>query len=115
GSELVENKSFRKLLALMDDDADDAEKSWKSQVGDRGFTDFPADFLAQYKRDGLQLTKTRGAFNAEWNKIVFRRGDTKKLLPAYDAYSESLELLRESNARFKALIDVKLATKAGHG
>jgi hypothetical protein len=112
GSQLGENKVFQNLLAKMDDDADEAEKQWKSQGGNPGFAGFPADFLKQYKADGRQHIRTRGAFNAEWNKIVFGRGgDPTKLLSVYDAYSASLELLWESNARFKALIEVEVAKR----
>ena len=112
GSALVRDRTFEGLLARMDDRADEADKRWKSQLGNRGFDDFPSGFLAQYKSDGLEFIKTRDAFDDEWNRVFNGRGDLKKLRSAYDAYSDSLELLWESNARFKALIDVKVAARA---
>src|ERR1051325_243747 len=111
GSELVNDKKFQNMLAQMDDDTDEAEKQWKAQLKNPGFGDFPSDFLADYKSDGTELVKSRGTFNAEWNKVVVGRGDPKRLLTTYEKYSENLELLRESNARFKALIDAKLAAQ----
>jgi hypothetical protein len=112
GSALVRDRTFEGLLARMDDRADEADKRWKSQLGNRGFDDFPSGFLAQYKSDGLEFIKTRDAFDDEWNRVFNGRGDLKKLASAYDDYSDSLELLWESNARFKALLEVNAADKA---
>jgi hypothetical protein len=111
GSELIKDKSFQNLLEKMDNDADAMEKQWKTQLANAVFADFPADFLKDYKNDGAAMIKARGAFNAEWNKIVAKKGDPKKLLAAYDAYSGSLEALYESNTRFQALIELKLGPK----
>src|SRR6266700_1300488 len=112
GSELINDKNFQRLLEKMEADAETAEKQWKSQVGSSAFADFPKDFLARYKADEALLDKTSGNFNLEWNKILVHKGDAKKLLAAYDAYSGSLEALWESNARFEALIEVDFAAKA---
>lgn len=111
GSELIKDKNFQNLLDKMDKDADAAEKQWKTQLANSIFVDFPPKFLQDYKNDGATMIKSRGAFNAEWNKVVLGKGDAKKLMAAYDSYSGWLEALYESNTRFQAIITINLGPK----
>ena len=111
GAELVKDRSFQSLLEKMDDDADKAEAQWKSQSSDSDVARFPSTILSDYKNDGAQMLRARGNFNMEWNKVVVGRGDVKRLLSTYDAYSLYLGALQESNAQFKALLEVDVAGK----
>lgn len=112
GAELVKDQAFERLLSKMDTDAEAAEKVWKKQLASPDWAAFPSGFVAQYKDDGASMIKSQKSFSLEWNKIVAGRGDLKRCMAAYDAYSGNLVALVENSERFAALLALNAVTLA---
>ena len=113
GVSLVNDPAFERLIEAMEADADDANRDWKSNLGNVVFTYFAPEVLAGYRADGTDCETARGTFNSEWNQIVLGRGDPKKLLAAYDIYSLRIGALQRANERLEALLAIDFAKLLG--
>jgi hypothetical protein len=113
GASLVNDPNFERLIELMEADADEADGKWKSNLSNSLFAYLAPEVLAEYKADGTDCEDARGTFNLEWNKVVFGRGDPKKLLAAYDIYSLRIGALQRANERIEALIAIDFAKLFG--
>ena len=111
GASLVNDPAFERLIEAMEEDGEEADATWKSQVNDGIFTYINADIHAQYNADGVECDKARGNFNLEWNKIVGGKGDPKALMAAYDLYALKIGALQMANARVDALIAIGFLNK----
>jgi hypothetical protein len=95
----------------MEEDGEEADVEWKSQVNDGVFDFLAPQVHSQYRGDGTDCDKARGDFNLEWNKIVAGKGDPKQLLAAYDIYSLRIGALQQANARVGALVAIDFTAK----
>lgn len=109
GASLVKDPNFERLIEAMEADAEEADREWKSHLGDGVFTFLAPEIRTDYEADGTECEKARGVFNAEWNKIVLGRGDAQKLLAAYDMYSLRIGGLQRANERIDSLIAIDFA------
>lgn len=73
----VESRAVQKYVQAINEDAETALSEHKANLGE--MDDYPNKYLSEYKSDAKALDKAWGDFNAEWNKIVFKKATEKAL------------------------------------
>ncbi len=102
--DLINNPLVQKYIENVDKDAQAALDKMNADLGSAEFAQYPGSVISAYKADGAQLEKAWGAFNGEWNKVVFKQAtDGKAATAAYSRYVLSLGVLKERQRLVKEL------------
>ena len=107
------DQDFERLIEAMEEDGTKAYDECNSNLSNVLFTVLEPKVLADYKDEGTDCENAKKTFISEWNKIVFGRGDLKKLDAAFEIYSLRIIALQRANERIDALIAINLATLLG--
>lgn len=107
---LIESREVQKYLDAIDKDTDSALKTMKSVMS--RMKGYPPAVIFEYRGDAGALEDAQGAFNAEVNKITFKKAkDGKALMEAYRDYALKLGVLEEQNVRFEAYVQYNVASQ----
>ncbi len=114
-SEFLASLDLEKYLAEIDKDFDAAQKTAKAILASGAIGYFPGHLVSSLKADLARAVSAEGRFNGAMTKATFAyisTGAEPNLQPVTSAYTKyviALEILENTNARFKAIVDSQLA------